>query len=238
MTSVCTICARGGSKGVPGKNIRLLGGKPLLHYSIKHAQATGMFDRIVVSSDSPDILSCALLCAPVFTVLRPADLASDSAPKIPAIRHAVAAAERELGIMCELVVDLDVTSPLRTPDDILAAVSLCRQIEVENVITGCPARRSPYFNLVEQEKAPYVRISKRVEPPIVRRQDAPRCFDMNASIYVWKRRTLFEQGSVIGPRTALFEMPEERSFDIDSELDFEIVNYLLGRNKISCTKAI
>jgi CMP-N,N'-diacetyllegionaminic acid synthase len=97
------------------------------------------------------------------------------------------------------------------------------------VITGAPAHRSPYFNLVEELPGGYVALSKRPGHAVVRRQDAPRCFDCNASIYVWPRATFFGAEAVLLPTTRLYEMPPARSLDIDSELDFEIVEYLMAR---------
>jgi N-acylneuraminate cytidylyltransferase/CMP-N,N'-diacetyllegionaminic acid synthase len=108
-------------------------------------------------------------------------------------------------------------------------VALLESTDASSVITGCAARRSPYFNLVELDKRGAVRVSKSADPPVVRRQDAPLCFDMNASIYVWRRRVLLHDPRVFYTDTRLYVMPEERSVDIDTELDFEWVEYLLRR---------
>jgi len=112
-------------------------------------------------------------------------------------------------------------------EDICGAVDLLERNHVSNVITATPARRSPYFNMVEIGNDGVVRLSKFLEEPIVRRQDSPKCFDMNASIYVWTRATLFECPTVFNTDTKLFVMPENRSIDIDSELDFEIVELIM-----------
>jgi CMP-N-acetylneuraminic acid synthetase len=96
-----------------------------------------------------------------------------------------------------------------------------------------PARRSPYFNLVEMRADGSVGLAKTPDTPIVRRQDAPKCFDMNASIYVWTRQTLFGSDSIFNPTTGLYVMPEERSIDVDSELDFEFVEFVLSRRNQS-----
>jgi N-acylneuraminate cytidylyltransferase/CMP-N,N'-diacetyllegionaminic acid synthase len=122
-----------------------------------------------------------------------------------------------------------VTSPLRRPDDIVAAVALLEaDPAAANVITAAPARRSPYFNLVERAPDGSVRLVRPSDPPILRRQDAPECFDMNASIYVWRRARLSAELPVVNQETRLHVMPEERSHDIDSELDWSIVTYLHG----------
>lgn len=230
MKRVCTICARGGSKGVKGKNIRPLLGKPLIAYSIQQAKASGLFHVVAVDSDSEAILEVAREWGADYTIRRPDELATDRAAKIPAIRHCVVEAERMAGTVFDVVVDLDATSPLRHADDIVQCVKMLEERAVANVITGAPARRSPYFNLVEVDKNGVAVLSKRLPVPVVRRQDAPACFDMNASIYVWRRAALFASDSVFGDDTLLYVMPEERSVDIDSELDFMIVERLMTLN--------
>jgi len=229
MTRLCTICARGGSKGVPGKNLREVAGKPLMAYTIEAARQSDMFEAIAVSSDSEEILALAHRLGADVLVRRPDELASDSAAKVPAIRHCFEAAERELNKQFPVFADLDVTSPLRLPQDIVGAVRLLEDRGVSSVITGAPARRSPYFNLVELDKNGVVHVAKQPPGEIVRRQDAPRTYDMNASIYVWKRDVFLCSPDVFYGDTLLFEMPEERSIDIDSELDFEIVQMLLTK---------
>lgn len=229
MTTICTICARGGSKGVPGKNIRPLAGQPLIAWSVQQARASGLFDLIAVSSDNADILKAAQAAGADLTIERPAELASDTAGKLPAIVHALRAAEDHLGRSAEILVDLDATSPLREVSDILGAVELMRETGASNVITGSPARRSPYFNLVETGPDGVACLSKPLPEGVLRRQDGPACYDMNASIYVWQRDELVGNPAVFYPDTRLFAMPETRSVDIDSELDFQIVEMLMNR---------
>jgi len=229
MSRICTICARGGSKGVKNKNIRNLSGKPLIAHSLTQARASGLFDMIAVSSDSPEILEVGRRHGADLLVERPAGLATDTAGKIGAIRHCVEEAERITGERFDIVVDLDATSPLRLVEDIRGAVNMLLSEKVSNIITAAPARRSPYFNMVELDENGVVRLSKPMEKPIVRRQDSPKCFDMNASIYVWQRAALFDYPTIFNADTRLFVMPEERSTDIDNELDFEIVELLMNK---------
>lgn len=229
MHRLCTICARGGSKGIPGKNIRPLAGLPLIVHSIRQARDSGLFEAVAVSSDSEDILSVAAQAGADALIERPADLASDTAPKAPAIRHALLEAEGRLGQRFDTLVDLCPTSPLRAPADIQAAVRLLEETDAASVITGSEAHRNPYFNLVEERPDGTVGVSKPCDPPIARRQDAPTCYDMNASIYVWRRDVFVEDPKVFYASTRLFEMPPERSHDIDSLLDFEIVAFLMER---------
>ena len=229
MKRICTICARGGSKGVKNKNIRILSGKPLIAHTIKQAKDSGIFDLVAVSSDSLEILRVAQEYGADLVVERPIELASDFISKIPGIRHCVETAERTSGLKFDIVVDLDATSPLRIIEDIRGAVSLLEETKVSNVITGSPARRSPYFNLVEVDKNGFVGLSKPPVEYIARRQDSPSCYDMNASIYVWWRSSLFQFPTVFNNDTKLFIMPENRSTDIDNEFDFEIVEIITNK---------
>ena len=228
---ICTICARGGSKGCKNKNIRDLRNKPLLAYSIEQARASGCFVAIALDSDSPEILEIGKKFGVDFCIKRPDELASDSAPKLPAIQHCVQEVENTIGKTFDIIVDLDVTSPLRSVNDIVEVVHLLEESGCSNVITGCVARRSPYFNLVEMDENGVVQLAKKLEKPIFRRQDSPRCFDMNASIYAWKREALGKGNSVFLHDTRLWVMPEERSWDIDSLLDFQFVEFLMSHRE-------
>lgn len=226
MNRLCTICARGGSKGVKNKNIRELLGKPLIAHSILQAKQSCFFEAIAVSSDSDTILSIAKGWGADYLIKRPDELATDHAAKLPVIQHCVLETERLAQKLFDVIVDLDATSPLRSVDDIQEAVKLLEDKNASNVITGAPSRRSPYFNLVEVDEKGVVALSKSLAVPVLRRQDAPKCYDMNASIYVWKRDALFKNNILFNENTLLYVMPEERSVDIDSELDFEFVEFL------------
>jgi N-acylneuraminate cytidylyltransferase/CMP-N,N'-diacetyllegionaminic acid synthase len=208
----------------------MLAGKPLLSYSIEQAKLSGIFDEIAVSSDSDELLEAARSAGATVLIKRPIELAQDTSAKLPAIRHCVESTENQLSKKFEILVDLDATSPLREVEDIINCVNLIQSdSSIENIITATPARRSPYFNLVELDEHGCVSVSKKPAGTITRRQDAPKCFDMNASIYVWRRSTLFNHDSIFLPTTRLYEMPEDRSIDIDSELDFEIVSMLMQK---------
>jgi CMP-N,N'-diacetyllegionaminic acid synthase len=229
MTRLCTICARGGSQGVKGKNVRPLAGKPLIAHSIEQARKSGLFDALAVSSDSSAILDIATRMGVDYVIRRPDELATEHAPKLPVIRHCVSETQRLSGVVFDTLVDLDATSPLRVPEDIRGAVALLEDSGANNVITAMPARRSPYFNLIEVSETGIVGLSKPPRTPITRRQDAPQCYDMNASIYAWTQRCLFSSDTIFNSDTRLYVMPEERSIDIDSELDFAFVEFVLSR---------
>lgn len=224
---LCSICARGGSKGVPNKNLRLLKGKPLIAHSIAAARETGMFDAIAVSSDSEEILKAAKEWGADYIIKRPDELATDSAAKVPSIQHCMLESEKLAGKTYDVVCDLDATAPLRNADDIRGSVQLLLDNDCTNVLSGMIARRSPYYNLLELNDEGYTVFSKSLPKTVIRRQDAPPCFDANSSIYVWYRDSLLESPFVVREKTMMYVMPEERSLDIDSELDFKIVQYLM-----------
>lgn len=226
---ICTITVRAGSKGVPGKNLRMVAGRPLFAHSVVQAAAAGLFDEIVVSSDSEEILELAPSFGATGIVRRPPEMATDTAGKVPAIAHAVRSTEERTGARYDVCVDLDATSPLRTVDDIRVAVEKFESADVDSLITGAEARRNPYFNLVEEQPDGTVAVSKKPDDAVLRRQDAPRCFDMNGSIYVWRRGSLLDDQVVFFPSTILYEMPSDRSIDVDSEFDFRIVEWLMAQ---------
>ena len=229
MARLATILARGGSKGVPGKNVRMIAGRPLIAHTVAHALEAGLFDAVAVSSDDPAILDAGQAAGATHLVTRPAGMASDEAGKLPGLRHCVGEMETRLGMAFEVVVDLQPTSPTRQAQDICEAVSLQAKLGVSNVISGTEARSSPYFNLVEEQAGGAVALSKVPCGDVVRRQDAPRCFDLNGSIYVWRRDALMEGTGLWFADTHLYEMPAERSVDIDTETDFLFADFLMSR---------
>ncbi len=228
---LCTICARGGSKGVKNKNILPLDGIPLIAHTIKIAQESKIFDTIAVSSDSDNILKVSRDYGVDLVIKRPMDLATDSAGKVPVIKHAAKEVEDQTNVKYDYFFDLDATSPLRIKEDILGVLELLRDPRFENVITGSPARRSPYFNLVEEDENGFVDLSKAPLKEVLRRQDAPKCYDMNASIYAWKRESFLKMKKTFEGKTGIFVMPEERSVDIDHPIDFEIVELLIKKRR-------
>lgn len=223
MTTIATICARGGSVGVPRKNIRPLLGKPLIVHTIEQALACPLIDAVYVSTDDEEIAAVARAAGARVPFLRPAELATSKAAKIPVIQHLVAWVDAHEGPVSRIV-DLDPTSPLRQQDDIHACVQMLDD-ETDVVITAYESDKNPYFNMVEYQADGTVGLVKSVPGGVVSRQSAPAVFSMNASIYVWHHHTL-DKGLWNG-RTRLYVMPRERSVDIDHELDFRIVELLM-----------
>lgn len=222
---LCTICARGGSKGVENKNVREISGKPLIGHTVELAVQSDIFADIVISTDCENIAMAAERYGAKALFKRPYELASDIAAKLPVIRHAFTETESILNKTYDYLFDLDATSPLRQLSDIKACEEMITSNKYRNIITASPARRSPYFNLIEvdEDGAPYV--SK--QGLASRRQDSPLCYDMNASIYVWTRDSILNDDILFTKNTGLYVMPEERSLDIDTEFDFSIVSALM-----------
>ncbi len=229
MKNLCTICARGGSKGLPGKNLRPLLGKPLLAHSVLQAKEAAIFDAVAISSDSQAILDAGREWGADYVIRRPDHMATDTASKLPAIQHCIQAVEEQMGVTFDVITDLDPTSPLRIADDIRGAVVLLTTKNVSNVITGAPARKNPYFNLVERAANGHVTLAKTPPRRFSRRQDCPPCFDMDAAIYVWRRDVFMATPDIFYADTLLYEMPSDRSHDIDTPLDFEWVELLMSR---------
>lgn len=222
MSTICTICARAGSKGVAGKNLRILHGRPLIAWTIEQALEHPEINRVYVSTDSDEIAEVAASYGAVVPFKRPAALATDQAAKLPVILHLVdwiVKNEEDFS----WIIDLDPTSPLRKSIDISECLRLLKS-GASNVITGYPSDKNPYFNMVEKDEEGKVTLSKG-DGKIVARQAAPRVYSLNASIYCWHKDTL--ENGVFQDETQIYVMPRDRSVDIDDELDYKVVELLM-----------
>lgn len=227
---ICTILARGGSKGLPGKNSKLLGGIPLMAHSIRQAFESEMFEEVVFSSDSDELLEIADKEG-VKVLKRPAELADDESGKLPGIIHAVRHMEQLKSVEYETVVDLDVTSPLRSIQDIKNVIAILEKQDLDSVFSASKSRKSPYFNIATKADGGWGPAAT-VDPYPKRRQDAPETFDMNGSVYAWNKHSLLEHQAVFLEKTDVYVMQDEASWDIDTQLDFDIVTYLFARKEI------
>ena len=224
--NIITICARGGSVGVPGKNIRNLCGKPLIGWTIEQAFASKTTDQVFVSTDSEDIARVARSYGAQVPFLRPAELATSTAGKLPVIQHLVNWVEAHHGPV-STIVDLDPTSPLRDTADIQTCFSML-DADTDVVITGYEADKNPYFNMVELKSNGFYERVCLPDKEVLGRQAAPKVFAMNASIYAWHRRSL-SSSLWDSPKIRLHVMPRERSIDIDHDIDFELVALLMKK---------
>jgi CMP-N-acetylneuraminic acid synthetase len=225
------ICARGGSKGVPRKNLRTLAGKPLIAHTIACAQACADLDRVVVSTDDVEIADAARRYGAEVPFLRPAHLARDESSKWDVFRHLVQGFEEATGIRVEVLVDLDTGVPLRQPGDITASVRKLRDGDAEVVVTAYVADRNPYFNMVEVGEDGRARICKPTGRPVTGRQTAPTVYALSPAVYAIRRDALWAHEHWSRARMEIAVLPRERAVDIDSELDIQFVEFLMRRGE-------
>lgn len=233
MTVLGHIGARKGSKGVPGKNFARLHGKPLIDWSLDQLFSNPRVSAVVVSTDDEAIFAHALQRGALDIGLRPAELATDQAPKWGVWQHALATAERvlaERGLSAvSAFLDLDCTAPLRSPADIEGVLDLFEREQPDLVMSVCEARKNPYFNLVEPDDSGSLRVSKSLPGGIWTRQQAPTVFEHVGVAYAIKPSYLHKASSLYEGRVLPFLVPPERCLDIDSPLDFKLVEWLLGQ---------
>lgn len=241
-----TICGRAGSKGIKNKNLRVFCGKYLAHYSVsvidlylkKHLETEA---DIVVNSDSMELLDqvCNNGMRQVDRIIRDESLAGDSIGKIAVIRDCLAKMEERKETHYDMVVDLDITSPLRTVDDLEKVIEVQQTKKADVTTTVATARRNPYFNQVKRTNHG---VKKVIESNYTARQQAPEIFDMNASIYAYAPAFLVQGKGILDGYCEIVEMYDTGILDLDHENDFElmevIASYLFRTNKsFQCVKA-
>jgi len=213
------ITARGGSKGVPGKNIQLAGGKPLIAWTIEAAQDSVYLDRLIISSDDDAIIEVAENYGCEVPFKREAYLAADDTPSIDVVLDALG---RCPGY--DWVVLLQPTSPLRTSDDIDGALNKCIELDAPACVSVCEAEQSPFWMYFQKNARlhPVIEMS-----PVFRRQDLPKVYALNGAIYVSQTSWLIKHHSLITTNTVAYEMPSNRSLDIDTQSDLKLFEMLL-----------
>ena len=233
MEILITLCARGGSKGIPRKNIRLINGRPVIDLSIQVAKSFAVKYKadIALSTDDNEIKNVAANLGVANNYDRPEYLATDQAGKIETITHLLYFEENERGKKYDYILDLDITSPLRNLSDLESAFDLIKSdSKASNLFSVNPASRNPYFNMVEIQSNGYYGLVKKGS--FLTRQSAPKVYDLNASFYFY-RRSFFEQDNplTINEHSLIYVMPHI-CFDLDHTLDFEFMEYLLVNNKL------
>jgi CMP-N-acetylneuraminic acid synthetase len=228
MKTVAFIFARGGSKGLPGKNIRPLNGKPLIAWSIEHALSVERIGRVIVSTDSGEIAAIAKKYGAEVPFLRPANLATDESPEWLAWRHGLEYLKEETGEMPKFMVSLPATAPLRLTSDINDCLDEYERGPADVVITVTEARRSPYFNMVRETQTGTYELLIAPPSAIGRRQDAPMIYDMSTTCYVVNSEFVMSFNSIFEGRVRAVHVPIERAIDIDTLLDFQIAEVLLS----------
>jgi N-acylneuraminate cytidylyltransferase len=228
MKAVAFIFARGGSKGLPGKNTRLLGGKPLIAWSIEHALAIKRIGRVIISTDSDAIGAVGREYGAEVPFIRPEALARDDSPEWLAWRHALNYLRDTEGALPEVMVSVPATAPLRRPLDIENALDEYEKGDADMVITVTDAHRSPYFNMVKNHPDGTVGLVIPPQSSIARRQDAPKVYDMATVAYVVRSDFVMNQNSAFEGRVRAVHVPPERAIDIDTLLDFQFAECLLN----------
>jgi len=229
MNAIGFIFARGGSKGLPGKNIRPLAGKPLIAWSIEQAMSVSRIQRVIVSTDSAEIAAVAKAYGAEVPFLRPVDLAKDDSPERLAWRHALNYLRDVEGVAADVMVSIPATAPLRFSIDIENCMDEYRKGNVEMVVTVTDPHRNPYFNMVTAQADGSVRLVIEPASGVTRRQDAPAVFDMATVCYVANTDYVLNCDATFDGRIRAVHVPIERSIDIDTLLDFEIADFLMQK---------
>lgn len=228
MNVVALICARGGSKGVPGKNIRPLGGKPLIAWAIDAAKAVSRVRRVIVSTDAEQIATAARDAGAEVPFMRPAELAQDTSPEWLVWRHALEYL-RQNGNYPDALLVVPTTAPLRQAVDLERCLDEFAKGQADVVITVTDAHRSPYFNMVKTAADGSVGLVIPPQGAVVRRQDVPAVYDMTTVGYVARPDFVMTQSGLFAGRVRQVHVPVERALDIDTPLDFQIAEFLVGR---------
>jgi len=226
MGNTAFIFARGQSKGLPDKNIRLLAGKPLIAWAIEVAKEVRSISRVIVSTDSREISQIALKYGAEVPFIRPSELAKDETPEWLAWRHALNYL-KTTNEFPELMISIPATSPLRNKEDIEKCIEEYGKGNSEAVITVTNSHRNPYFNVVKEQLDGTVRLVNELSVSINNRQAAPEVFDITTVCYVVNSRFIMTHNGIFEGRVRAVNIPAERSIDIDTLLDFEIAEALI-----------
>ena len=231
MNYIALICARKGSKGVPGKNIRPLAGKPLIAWSIQAAKQIGRISRVIVSTDSEEIAGIAVEHGAEVPFIRPAELAQDVSSEWLVWRHALNYLSKSENVKIDGLVVIPPTAPLRDIQDIENCLDEYEKGDVDVVITVSNAHRNPYFNMVTNDSQGFSSLVIKPKDIIVRRQDTPPVFDITTVAYVARPEFVEDYNGLFEGKVRSVKVPTERALDIDTMYDFRIAECLLSDNK-------
>ena len=233
MSTVAFIFARGGSKGLPGKNTRSFGGKPLIAWSIECALSVKAIDRVIVSTDSEEIAETSRKYGAEVPFIRPGELATDESPEWLSWRHALKYVSDSSGALPKVMVSLPATSPLRAVRDVESCLEQFSTGGCDMVVTTSEAHGNPYFNMVRDVSDGTVRLVLE-DAQVSRRQDAPIIRELATVCYVANSEFVMSHNSIFEGRVKAINIPKERAIDIDSLLDFQIAEFLLNARKEIC----
>ena len=234
MKIIAFIFARGGSKGLPNKNIRLLNGKPLLQYSIDVAKQIPTITDIFVSTDCKQTAEVARKNN-VKVIKRPLELALDSTPEWLAWRHAVEYVNKNFGEF-NYFISLPTTSPLRNRDDVQASINKLIESNADICIGVSPASRSPYFNMVSMKPNNEVELVITPNKLVTRRQDSPDVYDITTTVYAATTQFIMKKNSIFDGKTVATIIPKSRSIDIDDIYDFKFAETLIKNEELDVKK--
>ena len=226
---IAFIFARGGSKGLPNKNLKVLAGKPLIAWAIEEALAVTEIGRVVVSTDDPDIAKVAEEWGAEVPFIRPRHLASDTASELDAWRHALKTMREIEGTLPTPFISVPATAPLRLSDDIAACLNCFRTGCVDVVLTVTKAHRNPWFNMVTENSDGSVSLVNEPINKVSRRQDAPEVMDVTTVAYVADSHFILAGGKLFSGRVKAVSIPIERAIDIDTQHDFDIAEFLMNK---------
>lgn len=227
---VCVIPARGGSKGVPRKNIKPLAGKPLIAYTIEQSLQSKYIDRTIVSTEDSEIADISKQYGAEVPFMRPDALAGDQVATVDVLLQAINWLEEEDKYNFDILVLLHTTTPLRAVKDIDSCIKMLVEAKADNVFSVTEAHRNPYFNMVEVDDNGIATLAKKGD--FTTRQSAPKVYDMNSSIYVWCKDVLKNEKKIFLKKSHIYVMPKERSIDIDDNFDFKIAEFLITNKSL------
>lgn len=226
MGQTAFIFARGGSKGIIGKNTKIFFGKPLIYWAINQALCSTMIERVIVSTDCKKIADIAIECGAEVPFLRPSTLSQDNSPEWKAWQHALNYLNEKEGRLPELFISVPCTSPLRHTQDIERCLEEFQIFKPDILVTTTKSNRSPFFNMIFKNKDGTIRRVCEPDVSIHRRQDCPEVFNMTTVCYVADPKFILSNESIFSGTVRCLDIPEERAIDIDTPLDFEIAEFI------------
>ena len=226
MSTVACIFARAGSKGVPNKNIQTFNGKPLISWAVELALEVKQIHEVFVSTDSEEIAEIARMAGASIPFIRPSELATDTSPEWHSWQHFIKFLADKDGRLPDVFLSLPATSPLRSTIDIENCLNEFKKGTTDFVVGITPSERNPYFNMVKKGEDNQVDLVIQHGDQYSRRQDSPEIFDLTTVCYVGKPTTILTKNSIFEGKVVGVEIPRERAIDIDTELDFQIAEFL------------
>jgi len=228
MKSICFISARGGSKGVPSKNIRKLAGKPLIAYTIESALNSKIFEHVIVSTEDHEIARISKKYGADVPFIRPKNLTTNNSSMVDVLTHGINKLH-SLGYDFDIFVSRDCTVPFIRQKDIIGAVKLLQKKKCNAVFGVYRQHLNPYFNMMESNPKGFLELSKKLTHRVNRRQDAPIVYQLNG-LFVFNPDKLLKYNNSFMPRILPYEIPSETGLMIDTELEFKFAEMLIQKN--------